>query len=411
MTLSSSVFAFTGLLALGASSFFPPGSAPVGSSSGPRGSAPRASDAQRQCGPTRPAPPRPTEPRPTIEVVFVLDTTGSMGGLLEGAKAKIWAIASRIVQGRPTPRLRVGLVGYRDLDDAYVTRVHPLREDLDAVYADLRSFRAEGGGDTPEHVARGLRHAVESMQWSTGEDVLKVVYLVGDAPPHAYENEPSAAHWTRAARRRGIVVNTVRCGTSNRTQASFRKLAQVGGGLYFAVAQDGGVAAVTTPFDDEIRRLEREAGALALVGGRAPARRASRAKKEAFAGLSAEATADRSAYHAAAGAAPRRWAADDAVDLAAEPEALERLQDHELPAELKPLSAAERRARVEERARRRAEIDQRLRRLTAERRAHLEERTSTDDGVDDRVLADIRRRAQALGVSYETGTEGADSGK
>ena len=411
MTFSSSIAAFTGLLALGAFTLFPPSSAPTGSSSGACGSASPASNAELQCEPDDPTPPRPARPRPTIEVVFVLDTTGSMGGLLEGAKAKIWSIASRIVQGRPTPRLRVGLVGYRDLEDAYVTRVHPLREDLDAVYADLRSFRAEGGGDTPEHVARGLRHAVENMQWSSGEDVLKVVYLVGDAPPKAYANEPGAAHWTRAAHQRGIVVNTVRCGSSHETQASFQKLARTGGGLYFAVAQDGGVAAVTTPFDDEIRRLEREAGALALVGGREPARRASAAKKEAFAALSAEASADRSAYHAAAGAASRRWAAEDAVDLAAEPDALDRLDDHELPAELKPLSASERRARVEKRARRRAEIDRRLHHLTAQRRAHLEKTSSADAGVDDRVLADIRRRAEKLGVTYADGPSKSDSGK
>lgn len=402
MALSSSFTALSGLLALGAFTLFPPGSEPAGGA---------CDAAPLQCRPEAPPEPPAPEPRPTIEVTFVLDTTGSMGGLLEGAKSKIWSIASRIVQGRPTPRLRIGLVGYRDLEDAYVTRVHPLREDLDAVYADLRSFRAEGGGDTPEHVARGLRHAVENMQWSSGDDVLRVVYLVGDAPPKAYANEPDAAHWIRVARQRGIVVNTVRCGTSNETQSSFQKLASIGGGLYFAVAQDGGVAAVTTPFDDEIRRLEREAGALALVGGAEGARRASDAKKKAFAGLSAEASADRNAYHAVSGAASRRWAADDAVDLAAEPEALDRLPERELPAELRPMSPAKRRAQVEERAERRAEIDRRLLRLAKRRQAYLERAAPDDGGVDDRVLTDIRQRAEKLGVSYGSADQTSDSGK
>src|SRR5687768_687589 len=81
-------------------------------------------------------PPK-TETPPQVEVVFVLDTTGSMGDLLEGAKKKIWSIASEIARGKPSPRLKIGLVAYRDKGDAYVTKVTDLNEDLDKVYADL----------------------------------------------------------------------------------------------------------------------------------------------------------------------------------------------------------------------------------------------------------------------------------
>src|SRR5688572_12554359 len=90
--------------------------------------------------------------RPVVELVFVLDTTGSMTGLIEGAKAKIWSIANHAVSGQPTPEVRIGLVAYRDKNDAYETRWFDLTTDLDAVYENLMSFRAEGGGDTPEHV-------------------------------------------------------------------------------------------------------------------------------------------------------------------------------------------------------------------------------------------------------------------
>src|SRR5215207_7540709 len=71
--------------------------------------------------------------KPKVEVVFCLDTTGSMGGLLEGAKAKIWSICNQIAGARPTPDLKVGLVAYRDRGDDYVTKVHDLSDDLDAV--------------------------------------------------------------------------------------------------------------------------------------------------------------------------------------------------------------------------------------------------------------------------------------
>src|SRR5687768_14737261 len=68
--------------------------------------------------------------KPRVEVVFCLDTTGSMTKLLDGAKAKIWSICNQIAGGTPTPDLKVGLVAYRDKGDAYVTRVFDLSDDL-----------------------------------------------------------------------------------------------------------------------------------------------------------------------------------------------------------------------------------------------------------------------------------------
>src|ERR1700681_1477694 len=84
--------------------------------------------------------------KPKVEVVFCLDTTGSMGGLIDGAKQKIWAICNQVASGKPTPDLRVGLVAYRDKGDAYVTKVIDLTDDLDEVHKHLMGFRAEGGG-------------------------------------------------------------------------------------------------------------------------------------------------------------------------------------------------------------------------------------------------------------------------
>src|SRR5437763_6025298 len=90
--------------------------------------------------------------QPQVEVVFCLDTTGSMGGLIEGAKQKIWSISNQIASGKPTPDLKIGLVAYRDRGDAYVTKVFDLTDGLDAIHGQLRGFKAEGGGDFPESV-------------------------------------------------------------------------------------------------------------------------------------------------------------------------------------------------------------------------------------------------------------------
>src|SRR5213594_3107126 len=103
---------------------------------------------------------KPAAKKPKVEVVFCLDTTGSMGGLIDGAKAKIWAICNQIAGGKPTPDLKVGLVAYRDKGDVYITQVHDLTDDLDHVHAKLKTFTADGGGDIPEHVNQALFDAV-----------------------------------------------------------------------------------------------------------------------------------------------------------------------------------------------------------------------------------------------------------
>src|SRR6516165_10122003 len=92
------------------------------------------------------------EAQPKVEVVFCLDTTGSMKGLISAAKQKIWSISNQITTGNPTPYVKVGLVAYRDRGDAYITKVFDLTDDLDKVYGDLMGLQAFGGGDFPESV-------------------------------------------------------------------------------------------------------------------------------------------------------------------------------------------------------------------------------------------------------------------
>src|SRR3954466_4460189 len=97
-----------------------------------------------------------------VDVVFALDTTGSMGGMLDGAKRTVWSIATHIKQTDPNADLHVGLVAYRDLGDDYVTKDFALSGDMDAVFAELSSYVAAGGGDVPEDVDAALYDAVHN---------------------------------------------------------------------------------------------------------------------------------------------------------------------------------------------------------------------------------------------------------
>ena len=207
--------------------------------------------------------------KPTIELVFVIDTTGSMGGLIEGAKQKIWGIVNEVMKSPAKPEVRIGLVAYRDHGDAYVTQVLPITRDLDKVYSTLMAYQANGGGDTPEDVRQALADGVLKAGWSPrSRGIAQILFLVGDAPPHDdYTNEPDTLESASQAVRAGIIVNTIQCGSMQGTDVAWKRIANAGEGQYFAIAQDGGVAVVATPYDTELSHLGTKVGGTYMAYG------------------------------------------------------------------------------------------------------------------------------------------------
>jgi Mg-chelatase subunit ChlD len=201
-------------------------------------------------------------------MVFVLDTTGSMGGLIDGAKQRIWGIINEVMQKPSRPRVRVGLVAYRDLGDEYVTKITPLTEDLDSVYTNLMAYRADGGGDQPENVRKALAEGVRHAGWSASKKGLaQIVFLVGDAPPQNYIQEPDVLTTTAEAVRKNMIVNTIQCGAISGTKDTWQSIALRGEGKYFAIAQDGGVQAISTPYDAKLAELAAKIGKTYITYG------------------------------------------------------------------------------------------------------------------------------------------------
>ena len=164
--------------------------------------------------------------KPTIELVFVIDTTGSMGGLIDGAKQKIWGIVNEVMKSPSKPEVRMGLVAYRDHGDAYITQVLPVTRDLDKVYGTLMAYKAQGGGDTPEDVRQALADGVHKVGWSPrSPNIAQILFLVGDAPPHDdYGNEPDTIASASEAVKAGIIVNTIQCGRLPGTSDVWKKI-------------------------------------------------------------------------------------------------------------------------------------------------------------------------------------------
>jgi Mg-chelatase subunit ChlD len=348
--------------------------------------------------------------KPKVEIVFAIDTTGSMGGLIDGAKRKIWAIANEVASAQQRPEVRIGIVAFRDRGDAYVTQVTPLTDNLDAVYEKLMALRADGGGDTPEDVNAALADAVEKMPWSDDKGVLKMVFLVGDAPAHVdYAGQQQWQATAQHAVRRNIYVNTVQCGSDAATTAMWKQIAHAAEGRYAAIPQDGGVVVATTPFDGELAALARELDATSLTYGRRHEREAKVASRKRAAEYAeaapVAAAADRAVAKATLGAGLK--SNEDLVSLASlsggAAAALSTVADDELPVELRGKSKAEQQVVVEENQRKRAEIEKKIAALSKQREAHLAAAATTaraKDSFDAEVGAIVRAEGQRVGLTW-----------
>ncbi len=154
--------------------------------------------------------PAQQEPHPRIDVVFLLDATGSMGDEIAVIKEKMREMISAIALGEPSPDVRFGIVVYRDRGDEYVTRRYPLTRDIDQTVADLRDIEATGGGDYPESLNEGLHVALHDMAWDRTEGAAHLVFLIADAPPHMdYAQDFDYRDEADFAAREGIVIHAI----------------------------------------------------------------------------------------------------------------------------------------------------------------------------------------------------------
>jgi Mg-chelatase subunit ChlD len=344
------------------------------------------------------------EKKPQIEVVFCLDTTGSMKGLIKGAKEKIWAICNQIASGKPTPDLKVGLVAYRDRGDDYITKVIDLNSDLDEIYKHLQGFQAAGGGDIPESVNQALDDAVNKVKWSKDKSTLRIIFLVGDAPPHMdYKDDVKYPETCKKACELGIIINTVQCGTDPECEKFWKDICKKAEGSFVKIPQDGGVTpVVSTPFDKRLAEINTELTKSTLCYGRAEQKDADMKKNDAALKLAPESGAARAAYQAKNGQA----ATYDLLDSIKQGRVkLEDLKKEELPDELQKLTVKEQKEFLDKLEKRRGELAKEAVDLDKKRTEYIAEKQKEDakkgkDSFDNQVLETLRQQAKKHKIDY-----------
>ncbi len=260
---------------------------------------------------------------------------------------------------------------------------------------------------------QALGEAVSQMSWTEGPGVYRAVFLVGDAPPHMdYANDVPYTETIAIARQRGIVVNTVQCGSLDATRPVWQAIASLGAGQYAAVPQNGGMVAMHTPMDEELGVLNRALADTAMVWGTAERRNELESKLSRARRAPASVASSRLAYLTKAkekGVASGRRDLIGALD-AGEVE-LDALAEEDLPEELRALEPEQQRAAIAGKKAERERIQKKVAELVAARDAWIAREGAGSaagkaDAFDHQVLEMLREQTRAAGLDYSHQNDG-----
>ncbi len=195
-----------------------------------------------------------------MQIALLLDTSGSMSGLIEQAKSQLWNILnelSKTTKGEDTPTLEIALYEYgnpsKSNDKYAIHQLSPFTTDMDFISEKLFSLRTNGG---EEYCGAVIKASLDQLDW-TNQEGLKMIYIAGNEP---FTQGPIGYRAVcETAQKEDIIVNTIYCSDGAKYDAEDWRLgAKSGGGEYFTINHNETTAFVETPYDDEINRLNGE---------------------------------------------------------------------------------------------------------------------------------------------------------
>jgi hypothetical protein len=349
---------------------------------------------------------------PRIDLALLLDTSNSMDGLINQARAQLWKVVNDLASAEKNgkiPRLRVALYEYGNsglpMDGGYVRQVLPLTDDLDKVSEELFALSTNGGD---EYCGRVIEAATQGLEWSKSDDDLKLIVIAGNEPFTQGPVDYKVA--CGAAIAKGIVVNTIHCGSREEgIQTGWADGAKLADGTFSNIDQDQQIAEIPTPFDDELAKLSGELNGTFLFFGAAPAR-LRLATNQALqdtnaAGLGVAIAAERASAKASANYA---FDADLVQEFAENSDALSVIEAEQLPDELKGKSEAEQKAILKKKAEEREKVQKKIAELAekrkdfiAEERKKQAENGEKEKSLDEALVEALREQAVKKAFSFK----------
>lgn len=197
--------------------------------------------------------------KPTVKIALLLDTSNSMDGLINQAKAQLWDVVNKfgyVKCGNDTrPQLQIAIYEYGNDNlssrEGYIRQVIGFSSDLDEISEKLFSLTTDGG---EEYCGQVIQTSLKQLDWGKNEDDLKLIFIAGNEP----FSQGKLNYWDAAAnaKEKDIVVNTIFCGNYEQgISTKWKHGAILTGGEYMAIDHNRKVVHIVTPYDDVILQL------------------------------------------------------------------------------------------------------------------------------------------------------------
>lgn len=343
-----------------------------------------------------------------IQVALLLDTSNSMDGLIDQAKAQLWKMVNRLADAQrqnESVELEIALFEYgnTNLDAAtgHIRLVHPMSTDLDGLSEKLFELKTNGGD---EYCGWVIKTTLDDIPWSKEANDLRIIVIAGNEPFDQGKVDFRTSCGTAADR--GIVINTIHCGDYEEgVRTHWKDGAVLGKGKYMIIDTDKKVVHINTPFDARILECNERLNKTYLGYGHEGEMKKERqmAQDKNAESYGSANMAKRAAAKSKAAYKNEDW---DIVDAAAADEKfVEKLEEASLPAELKGKSKAEISKEIERLRTEREQVRKELASLEKQMAAYIAEETKkqgTDESTLDNVLIQaVVDQAKAKGFVFE----------
>jgi hypothetical protein len=347
----------------------------------------------------------PGSERPLVQLALLLDTSGSMGGMLQQAKTQLWSIVNEFVTAKrdgQRPVLQVALYHYGTpslgVENGYIKRLLPLTDDLDKVSDELFKLTSDGGD---EYCGWVIKCATNDLAWSQNSKDYKAIFIAGN---ETFAQGPvDFRESCKAAVTKGIIVNTIHCSGAEDTY--WEEAAHLADGRFMHLDQNRRVVQIQSPQDTEIAKLGVEMNKTYVAyGANGKAGAESQTRQEAnSASLGVVNLATRAYTKANANYVNSGWELVDATQKANVK--LEEVKEEELPAEMRKMTIDERKTFVASKQKERETIQAKINDLVKQRDAFIAAETkkqaeANKDTLGDQVRSAVRAQAAKKEFSF-----------
>ncbi|MEC3905778.1 vWA domain-containing protein [Tamlana sp. 2201CG12-4] len=340
-----------------------------------------------------------------IKVALLLDTSNSMDGLIDQAKAQLWDIVNELSYakcGSKKPNLQIALYEYGNdrlnADEGYIKQVIAFSEDLDEISKELFSLTTNGGEEYCGHV---IQTSLNQLNWGSNPDDLKLIFIAGNEPfTQGKINYKNASSY---AKEKDVVINTIFCGDYKQGISTYWKDgAQLTDGDYMAINQNRATVHIASPYDDDILILNQKLNKTYVAyGHKGRQKMALQAEQDNNANSYSKANAvKRTVSKSSHLYKNKTWDLVDAVEL--DEVVIEDIEEEALPSELKGKSKSEIKAYITTKSKEREAIQKKIQELNLKRKAYvLKQNKERSNGLENAMIKAIKEQAAKKQYAWE----------